>query len=179
MLRHLSQFAAAPVLALMMVASAHAAATAKEAVKEATSAAQKWQADAVLTLVSTLRGQADGKAADWLYTFYSPKAKKSAIVTTKDKAVTDVTADVRNTSTDPLGAESADSDKAVEAAVKSGLKLGKGGKGVAIALYVGNQAVGKRQLFWSVSVMDDDGMVSVLLDGASAAFIRRDEQKFK
>lgn len=179
MFRHLSQLLAAPVMALMTVASAHAAATAREAVKEATVAAQKWQADAVLTHVSTLRGAADGKAADWIYTFYSPMAKKSALVTTRDKSVTDVTADVRNTSIDRLGAEFADSDRAMEAAIKAGLKIGKGGKAVGIALYVGNQAVGKPQLFWAVSVMNEEGMVSFLLDGASAAFIRRDEQKFK
>lgn len=179
MLVHLPQLLAALAMALMTVASAHAAATAKGAIKEAAAAAQKWQADAVLTHVSTLRGQADGKAVDWLYTFYSPKAKTSAIVATKDKVVTDVTADVRNTSTNPLGAEFADSDRAMEAAIKAGLKIGKAGKAVGVALYVGNQAVGKPQLFWAVSVMNDEGMVSFLLDGASAAFIRRDEQKFK
>lgn len=179
MFRHLLQLLAAPVMALATVASAYAAATAKEAVKEATAAAQKWQADAVLTHVSTLRGGADGKAANWLYTFYSPRAKKSAIITTNDQAVTNVAADVRTISTDPLGAEFADSDKAMAAAIKAGLKVGKAGTAVGIALYVGNQAVGKPQLFWAVTVMNDEGMMSFLLDGASAAFIRRDEQKFK
>ncbi len=179
MFRHLPKLLAAPVLALMTVASAHAAATAREAIREATAAAQKWQADAVLTHVSTLRGGADGRAADWLYTFYSPKAKKSAIVTTKDKAVTDVTADVRNTSTDALGVEFADSDKAAEAAAKAGLKIDKASKSVAYGLNVGNQAVGKPQLFWGVTVMSDEAISSVLLNGKDAAFIRRNDQKLK
>jgi hypothetical protein len=173
------RIALAAMLMLLAASSAHAAATAKAAIKEATAAAQKWQADAVLTHVSTLRGGGDGKAVDWLYTFYSPKAKKSAIVTTKDKAVTDVAADVRNTSTDPLGTEFVDSDQAAEAAAKAGLKIGTGAKDAGFALYVGNQAVGKPQLFWAATVMSGDAMSSILLDGRSAALIRRDEQKFK
>jgi hypothetical protein len=162
-----------------VAAVAQAAGTAKEALKEVTAAAQKWQADAVLTHVSTLRGQGDGKAIDWLYTFYSPKAKKSAIVTAKDKAVTDVTADVRNTSVDALGADYVDSDKVAEAAIKAGLKIDKKTKGVGYGLVVGNQAVGKPQLFWSVTLMGDSVVSSVLLNGKDGALIRHNEQKFK
>lgn len=112
-------------LALAAMTPALAASTAREAIKEVAAAAQKWQPDAVLTHISTLRGRADGKADSWLYTFYSPKTKKSAIVTARDKKVA-VDADVRNTSTDPLGAEFLDSDKATEAALKAGLKFDKG-----------------------------------------------------
>jgi hypothetical protein len=162
-----------------VAAAAQAAATAKEALKEATVAAQKWQADAVLTHVSTLRGLADGKAIDWMYMFYSPKAKKSAIITTKDKTVSDVTADVRNTSIDPLGTEFVDSDKVVETAMKAGLKIDKNSKSLGYGLYAGNQAVGKPQLFWSVTLMSGDTMSSVLLNGRDGALIRRNEQKFK
>src|SRR5574341_74929 len=105
---------AAISLALMAITPSFAASTAREAIKEVTAAAQKWQPDAVLTRLSTVMGRGDGKADQWLYNFYSPKAKKSAIVTARDKAVTDVTADVRNTATDPLGSDYVDSDKAVE-----------------------------------------------------------------
>ena len=155
-----------------------AASTAKEALKDVTAAAQKWQSDAVLTHISTLMGRGDGRADQWLYTFYSPKAKKSAIVTARDKAV-DVEPDVRNTSTDPLGGDYVDSDKAVEAATNAGLKLDKGAKGLGMGLVVGNQAVGKPQLFWSVTMMSGDGMSSVLMNGKDAAFIRRNDHKFK
>lgn len=174
----LMKLGSAVALALFAVTPAFAAATAKEAVKEATAAAQKWQPDAVLTHVSTLRGQGDGKAVDWLYSFYSPKAKKSAIVTAKDKAVTDVAADVRNTSVDPLGPDFIDSDKAAEAAIKAGLKIDKTTKGLGYGLVVGNQAVGKPQLFWSVTVMNDNGFSAVTLNGKDGAFIKRDEKKF-
>jgi|OpeIllAssembly_1097287.scaffolds.fasta_scaffold00798_5 hypothetical protein len=174
----LMKLGSAVALALFAVTPAFAAATAKEAVKEATAAAQKWQPDAVLTHVSTLRGQGDGKAVDWLYSFYSPKAKKSAIVTAKDKAVTDVAADVRNTSVDPLGPDFIDSDKAAEAAIKAGLKIDKTTKGLGYGLVVGNQAVGKPQLFWSVTVMGDSGFSAVTLNGKDGAFIKRDEKKF-
>lgn len=174
----LMKLGSAVALALFAVTPAFAAATAKEGVKEATAAAQKWQPDAVLTHVSTLRGQGDGKAVDWLYSFYSPKAKKSAIVTAKDKAVTDVAADVRNTSVDPLGPDFIDSDKAAEAAIKAGLKIDKTTKGLGYGLVVGNQAVGKPQLFWSVTVMNDNGFSAVTLNGKDGAFIKRDEKKF-
>ncbi|HEX9720642.1 MAG TPA: hypothetical protein VGA59_13020 [Ramlibacter sp.] len=166
-------------LTLTALTPSFAASTAKEALKDVTAAAQKWQPDAVLTHISTLMGRGDGKADQWLYTFYSPKAKKSAIVTARDKTVANVEADVRNTSTDPLGGDYVDSDKAVEAATKAGLKLDKGAKGLGMGLVVGNQAVGKPQLFWSVTIMSGDGMSSVLMNGKDAAFIRRNDHKFK
>jgi hypothetical protein len=169
----------AVALALFVSVPAHAADTARAALKEATAAAQKWQADAVLTHVSTLMGRGDGKADSWLYTYYSPGAKKSAIVTTRDKAVTEVTADVRNTSTHPLGAEYLDSDKAAEAAVRHGLQIGKGAKGIGYGLVVGNTAVGKPQLFWSVTQMAGESMSSVTLNAGDGALIKRDELKFK
>lgn len=170
--------AAAAWLALALAAPALAASTAKAALTEVTAAAQKWQGDAVLTHVSTLAGRGDGMADHWLYTFYSPKAKKSAIVTARDKKV-EVDADVRNTSTDPLGTDFVDSDKVGESAAKAGLKIDKGSKQVLYGLVVGNQAVGKPQLFWSVTIMSGDGMSSVLLNGKDGAFIRRNDQKFK
>jgi len=157
---------------------AFAASTAKEALKDATAAAQKWQPDAALTHVSTLKGRGDGTADEWLYTFYAPKAKKSAIVTAKGKKI-EVTADVRNTSTDPLGTEFLDSDKAAEAAAKAGLKFGKGDKGLSLGLHVGNQAVGRPQRFWSVMVFTDTAMSSVTLNAADGALIKRDDLKLK
>ena len=165
------------VLMAALMTPAHAASTAKEAVNAATAAAQKWQPDAVLTHVSTLFGRGDGKADQWLYAYYSPKAKKSAIVTARDKKI-EVDADVRNTSTDPVGAEFLDSDKAVAAAAKSGLKFAKADK-LGLGLTVGNQALGKPSLFWSVLVTSDSGFSGVTLNGRDGAFIKRDDVKFK
>jgi hypothetical protein len=166
------------VISLLLAAPAHGASTAKTAIGEAAATAQNWQADAVLTHVSTLQGRADGKADHWLYTFHSPKAKESAIVTARDRK-TEIDAGVRNTSTDALGADFVDSDKVIEATVKAGLKVDKAARNVMYGLVVGNQAVGKPQLFWSVTIMSGDGMSSLTLNGKDGAFIRRNDQKFK
>ncbi|HEY0663109.1 MAG TPA: hypothetical protein VGD18_00705, partial [Thiobacillaceae bacterium] len=147
-------------------------------IKDATAAAQKWQSDAVLTHIATAMGFADGTADHWLYTFYSPKAKKSAIVTARAKKV-EIEPDVRNSSIDPVGSDFIDSDKTAEAAVKGGLKLAKGSKEVLYGMTVGNQAVGKPQLFWTVTTMSADRATGVVLNGKDGAFIRRDELKFK
>lgn len=179
MLRVILKSTLASVLALAALSAALAAGTAKEALQAAAAAAQKWQADAVLTHVSTLSGRADGTANGWLYTFYSPKAKKSAIVTAKNGKVTDVTADVRNTSVDPVGADFVDSDNAAEAAIRAGLKIDKKTNEVGYGLVVGNQAVGKPRLFWSVTLMGEDAISSVTLDGKTGAFVKRDDQKLK
>lgn len=166
--------------ALMMVvaAPAFAASTAKAALKEVTAAGQKWQPDAVVTHLSTLFGQSDGKARSWIYMVYSPKAKKSATVTTEDMKVVEVLEVLRNTSVDPIG-DFIDSDKATAAAVKAGLKVDKGTKSVGMGLTVGNQAVGKPTLFWSVMVTSGDGFSSVTLNGKDGTFVKRDDVKFK
>lgn len=162
----------------LLPGAAHAAHPAKAAVAQAGPAATKWQADARLTHVSTLRGQGDGRATQWLLTYYSPKAKKSAIVTVRDGGKVEVDADVRNTSTDPLGSDYIDSDQAVAAAGKAGMKFDRNAKNLGLALVVGNQAVSKPQAFWSVTVMGNKGMSSVTLDAKDGALIKRDEVKY-
>jgi hypothetical protein len=164
------------VLSLGIVApAAEANSTAKGAVQEATAAGRKWQADAVLTHISTLVAKPDGKARSWLYTFHSPKARKSAIVTAGGGAI-DVTADVRNTSVDPIGAQYLDSDKAMEAARKLGLQVDGD---AAMGLTQGGQATGRATLFWTVTVFKGDGMSAVTMDGRDGALIRRDDVKLK
>lgn len=158
--------------------AALAAQTAKAAIQQAGPAAAKRRADARLTHVSTLRGQADGRAVQWLCTYYSPAAKKSAIVTVRDGGKVDVDADVRNTSIDALGTEFVDSDQAVAAAAKAGLKIKKDEKGLGLGLVVGNQALGKPQAFWSVMVSGDKGMTSVTLAARDATFVKRDDVKY-
>jgi hypothetical protein len=71
-------------LALLATTPALAASTARESIKEVTTAAQKWQPDAVLTHISTLRGHADGRADSWRSI---RRGKKSAIVTARDKKI--------------------------------------------------------------------------------------------
>jgi hypothetical protein len=159
----------------VLAPAAQANSTAKGAVKEATAAGQKWQADALLTHISTLGAKPDGKARSWLYTFYSPKAGKSAIVTAGGGKI-DVTADVRNTSVDPIGAEYLDSDKAIEAARKLGLKIERE---AAMGLTKGGQATGKATLFWSVTVFKGDNVSAVTLDGRDGTLIKRDELTLK
>ncbi|MBE7416552.1 MAG: hypothetical protein HS128_02190 [Ideonella sp.] len=166
------------VLPLAVAQAAHAAQTAKAAIQQAAAAAAKWQTDAQLTHVSTLRGQRDGRAPSWLCTYYSPKAKKSAIVTVRDGGKIDVDADVRNTSIDAIGIDFVDSDQAVAAAIKAGLKFDKAAKDLGFGLVVGGQASGRPQLYWSVMVSHDKGMSGVTLNGKDAAFVKRDEVKY-
>lgn len=166
-------------LAFALVApAAFAAQTAKAAIQQAGPAAAKWRADARLTHVSTLRGQADGRAVQWLCTYYSPAAKKSAIVTVRAGGKVEIDADVRNTSVDALGADFVDSDQAVAAAAKAGLTFAKDARDLGLGLVVGNQATGKPQAFWSVMVSDDKGMASVTLAARDAAFVKRDNVKY-
>lgn len=158
--------------------AAFAAQTARTAVGQAGPVAAKWQADARLTHVSTLRGQADGRAVQWLCTYYSPAAKKSAIVTVRDGGKVEIDADVRNTSVDALGADFVDSDQAVAAAAKAGLTFAKDTRNLGLGLVVGNQATGRPQAFWSVMVSDDKGMSSVTLAARDAVFVKRDSVKY-
>jgi hypothetical protein len=168
----------AGALILAATAPAFAASTAKAALKEVIAAGQKWQPDAVVTHVSTLSGQPDGKASSWIYTVYSPKAKKSATVTTKDMKVVEVLEVLRNTSVDPIG-DFIDSDQATAAATKAGLTIDKGARNLMMGLTVGNQAVGKPTLFWSVTVMRNDAFSGVTLRGTDGTFVKRDDVKLK
>lgn len=165
-------------MSLALAQAAQAAQTAKAAITQAAPAAAKWQADAQLTHVSTLRGQGDGRAASWLCSYYSPKAKKSAIVTVRDGGKVELDADVRNTSVDPIGGDFVDSDQAVAAAAKAGLKLDKAAKDLGLGLVVGGQATGRPQLYWSVMVSTDKGVSGVTLSGKDASFVKRDDVKY-
>jgi hypothetical protein len=161
------------VLAVCPFALANA--TAKSALKTVEAAAKKWQADAVLTHISTLNAKPDGKAASWLYTYYSPKAKKSAIVTAAGNNIE--TDEVRNTSVDPLAEGFLDSDKVVAAAVKAGLKLTSDDLGLGLTTF--GQATGKPRVYWTVTVMTEAGFSSVTLDPNNGALIKKDDVKLK
>lgn len=166
-------FAAA--LALAVAAPAQSAATAKAALKEVTAASKAWQPDAVLTHVSTLSAQPDGTARSWLYTVYSPKAKKSAIVTARDTKV-EVDEVLRNTSVDPLTDDWMDSDKALDAARKAALALPARDIGLGLTTFGTGPA---KRVYWAVTVMTDAAINSVTLDPKTGALVKRDEVKLK
>ena len=153
---------------------AFASSTAKAALNEVLAAGKKWQADAVLTHVSTLTAKSDGKASSWLYTVYSPKAKKSAVITAMDTKV-EVDEVLRNTSVDPLTVDFLDTDKVLEAASKAGLKLGTGD--ILLGLTTFGQATGKPRVYWTVTVTSEGMMSSVTLDPKTGALIKRDDVK--
>jgi hypothetical protein len=161
-------------LTLMVATPAAAASSAKAALTQVKAAAATWQADAVLTHISTLTAKSDGKANSWLYTVYSPKAKKSAIITARDGKI-EVEPDVRNTYIAPLTTDFLDSDKVVEAARKAGLKTGKDGIGLGLTTF--GQATGKPRVYWTVTVMGADSFSSVTLDPKDGTLIKRDDVK--
>lgn len=172
--RPLAAIAAALTMAIAPVALA--AATARAAISEVMAQAKKWHPDAVLTHVSTLTAKADGTSRSWLYTVYSPKAKKSAIVTARDLKA-DLEEVGRNTSTDPLPGEFLDSDKVLDAARKAGLKMGAEGIGLGLTTF--GQATGKPRVYWAVTVTTDEALSSVTLDAKDGAFVKRDDVKLK
>jgi hypothetical protein len=161
------------MLALIAMTPALAASTARAALKEVTAAAQKWQTDAVLTHVSTLGAKADGKANSWLYTVYSAKTKKSAIITARDTKV-EIEPDVRTTSVDPIG-EFIDSDKALEAARKHGLKANDS---IAMGLTLMGKATSQPRMLWSISVMGDS-ILSWSIDSKDGSLLHKGEVKLK
>jgi len=142
------RYAAAIALTLALATPAFAASTAKAVLKEVQAESKKWQADAVLTHVSTLMGRADGTARSWLYTVYSPKMKKSAIITARDAKV-EVDEVDRNTSTSPLADDFLDSDKVAEAARKAGLKLEADSIGFGLTTF--GTATAKPTVAWTVT----------------------------
>lgn len=148
--------------------------TAKAALKEVVAAGQKWQGDAVLTHVSTLLAKADGKSRSWLYTFYSPKTKKSAIVTARDTK-TEIEPDVRTTSVDPIG-DFIDSDKALEAARKHGLTAKDS---IAMGLTLMGKATNQPKTLWSINVMGNDSALTWSIDSRDASLLHKGEVKMK
>ena len=165
-------------LGLVMLTSAtlalpihgRSAPTARVPIKDSTTAAHKWQADSVLTQVSTLMARSDGTAATWLLTFYSPKARRSAIVTARESGQVEIEPDVRNASTEPLPGEFIDSDRAVALAVKAGLQL-KPGASVMLGLTSASAKVSKVTAYWAVTVPSTGGFASVTLDAKDGQVI--------
>jgi hypothetical protein len=151
---------------------ASAESTARAALKQATASGQAWQSDAVLTHVSTLTAKADGRSRSWLYTFYSPKTGKSAIVTARDTQV-EIEPDVRTTSVDPIG-EFIDSDKALDVASQHGLTEPDS---IAMGLTLMGKATAKPQMSWSITVMKDS-ILTWSIDAKNGSLIHKGETKY-
>ena len=176
MCRILMGHVAAIAVALVTATPVLAASTARAALDAVQSQAKKWHPDALITHVATLTAKPDGTAREWLYTVYSPKQKKSAIVTARDLKIEFEEVN-RNTSVNPLADDFLDSDKVLDAARRAGLKTGADGIGLGLTTF--GQATGKPRAYWAVTVMGTETMSSVTLDAKDGAFVKRDDVKLK
>lgn len=142
--------------------------TAKGAADQASTAAKKWNADAVLTSISTLDAKPDGTARMWSVTFYSPKIRKGYIVDVRDDKVQTLQAPVRATS--PIG-KFIDSDKAMVEAKKNGLKVKSAVPMAVMALGGGAQP----EIYWTVGTAFGPGEVATVLDSRTGKLVTRHE----
>ena len=145
--------------------------TARAQITPATTAARKWRPDAVLTHVSSLTVNPDGSAKSWIYTFYAAKTKQSLTITVAPGAPLD-TLQVPNTSMQPIGDEFVDSDRAMQEAKKHDLKGDSPSMGLVVMGFTGGAV-------WAVNGGYSEGDVSVVLDGKTGAFIRREVISYK
>ncbi len=140
--------------------------TARAALPQAAAAAKGWQADAVLTSVSTLTAGADGTATSWLYSYYSAKVKKWVIVTAAGEKLDSL--EVEQGLTGPVSGDFIDSDKAMQIAQQNGLK----GNSPSLGLNVFGS--GKTaSVAWAVNGGFEKGDISVMLDAKTGKFISR------
>jgi len=150
--------------------AAENAGSAKAALAQATARAKQWQADAVLTNLSTLGANPDGTATTWNYLFYSPKAEKWYTVTAKGGKLETLEASMGLT--DSVG-EFIDSDQAMQEAKKNGLK-GKDKPIMGLA-WMGSTKDGAA--YWTVGGGFGPGEVGVVLDAKTGKFFTRHEMK--
>ena len=94
--------------------------TAKAGLAAADAAARKWQADAVLTAIDTNTAQPDGRAYNWGYIYFSPKAKAKTLVMLDEEGKIDSIPTFTPGNKPLVGF--VDSDVAIAAAVKAGMK---------------------------------------------------------
>jgi hypothetical protein len=144
--------------------------TAQAARPQAVAAARKWRPDAMLTHVSSITVNADGSAKSCLYTFYASRSKKSLIVTAAGTTLE--TLEVPNTSVQPIGEGFLDSNQAMREAKKHDLKGSSPSMGLVVMGFTGAPT-------WSVNGGFAEGDVSVILDGKTGKFIRRQVISYK
>jgi hypothetical protein len=162
--------------ALLAAASvaAHAAdpTTARSALQEATSVAQKWQPDAVLTGVSGLQATPDGKARKWGYMFYSPGTNKAFSVDFAGTKRVDQM-EVRPHMRDAVAAQFVDSDKAFAVARENGVDTK--GKPYILSLLVMGQPTRSPAAVWTVGGGFTPGAVAVVVDARTGKFLFKQE----
>jgi hypothetical protein len=141
--------------------------TSRASFVRASAAAKSWQADAVLTSVSTMAATPDGKSASWSHLFYSANAKKGYIVDVAGNKVLD-TLEVRAHVTDPVALDFIDSDKAMSAAKANGVDTK--GKPYSMTLRVMGQNTKRPGTLWLVGGGFASGAVAVAVDARSGKF---------
>ncbi|HEY7642616.1 MAG TPA: hypothetical protein VH814_22975 [Steroidobacteraceae bacterium] len=146
--------------------------TARQGLAAATAAAQKWQPDAVLTSVSTMRAAPDGRAANWDYMFHSPKSGKACTFTVAgDQLVEQL--EVRPHMTDRIITNFVDSTDAATAAKSNGLDTK--GQPLVMSLLVMGQATKGAGTFWSVSGGYAKGALAVVVDAKTGKLAYKQE----
>ena len=146
--------------------------TARTGLAAATAAAQKWQPDAALTGVSTMRASPDGRAQNWDYMFHSPKSGKACTFTfAGDKLVDQL--EVRPHMTDRVIANFVDSADAAATAKSSGLDTK--GQPLVMSLLVMAQATKQAGTFWSISGGYAKGALAVVIDAKTGKLAYKQE----
>jgi hypothetical protein len=146
--------------------------TARAGLAPATAAAQKWQPDAVLTGVSSMRVSPDGRAANWDYMFHSPKSGKACTFTLAGDRLVDQL-EVRPHMTDRVNASFVDSTDAAATAKSNGLDTK--GQPLVMSLLVMGQATKDAGTFWSVSGGYAKGALAVVIDAKTGKLAYKQE----
>ena len=165
----------APILLLATSVVARAADTAVSAragLATATAAAHKWQPDAVLTGVSSMRASPDGRAENWDYMFHSPKSGKACTFTFAGEQLVDQL-EVRPHMTDRVITNFVDSTDAAATAKQNGLDTK--GQPLVMSLLVMGQATKGAGTFWSISGGYEKGALAVVVDAKTGKLAYKQE----
>jgi hypothetical protein len=146
--------------------------TARAGLAAATAAAQKWQPDAVLTGISTMRATTDGHAGNWDYMFHSPKSGKACTFTFAGEQLVEQL-EVRPHMTDRVITNFVDSTDAAAAAKENGLDTK--GQPLVMSLLVMGQATQGAGTFWSVSGGYAKGALAIVVDGKTGKLAYKQE----
>jgi hypothetical protein len=140
--------------------------TAKASLTQVVAAGKKWQSDAVLVSLSSVKVHPDGSADEWKYSFYSPGTRKRCIVTAGASGIRTKEVNL-GYSTEPLG-DFIDSDKAMQEAKKNGLK------GNDLNMAVKFQGTGRSAAaYWIVNGGFAKGDISIFLEANTGKFSSR------
>ena len=156
----------------MTSGAADTAVPARASLAAAIAAAQKWQPDAVLTGVSTMRASQDGRAAGWDYMFHSPKAGKACTFTFAGDRLADQL-EVRPHMTDRVVATFVDSTAAAATAKANGVD--SKGQPLVMSLLVMGQSTKAPGTFWSVSGGYTKGAVTAVVDAKTGKLAYKQE----